>query len=83
MGNGTDVKQSRTLRWAYLDQLKSTNLLDMGLMPMLFAMLGVSEVGAWNFPANQYAVDEFYPDRGFSLACFTMRTCADTNSPAA
>lgn len=25
-------------------------------------MLGVSEVGAWNFPASQYAVDEFYPD---------------------
>jgi hypothetical protein len=30
---------------------------------MLFAMLGVSEMGAWNFPASQYAVDEFFPDR--------------------
>ena len=28
-------------------------------MPMLFAMFGVSEVGAWNFPASQYRVDEF------------------------
>lgn len=34
---------------------------------MLFAMLGVSEVGAWNFPANQFAVDEFYPDRESKL----------------
>jgi hypothetical protein len=34
---------------------------------MLFAMLGVSELGAWNFPANQYAVDEFYPDRESSF----------------
>lgn len=29
---------------------------------MLFAMLGVSQIGAWNFPAGSYAVDEFYPD---------------------
>nr|XP_018261516.1 uncharacterized protein I303_05954 [Kwoniella dejecticola CBS 10117]OBR83674.1 hypothetical protein I303_05954 [Kwoniella dejecticola CBS 10117] len=53
---------SRTLRWAYLDQLNSSKLLTEGLIPMLFAMLGVSEVGAWNFPASQYAVDEFYPE---------------------
>ncbi|WWC71538.1 uncharacterized protein I206_105496 [Kwoniella pini CBS 10737] len=53
---------SRTLRWAYLDQLNSSKLLTDGLIPMLFAMLGVSEVGAWNFPASQYAVDEFYPE---------------------
>ncbi|WWD02614.1 hypothetical protein V865_000654 [Kwoniella europaea PYCC6329] len=53
---------SRTLRWAYLDQLNSSKLLTEGLLPMLFAMLGVSEMGAWNFPASQYAVDEFYPE---------------------
>ena len=53
---------SRTLRWAYLDQLNSSKLLTERLLPMLFSMLGVSEVGAWNFPASQYAVDEFYPD---------------------
>ncbi|WVW85588.1 hypothetical protein I302_107626 [Kwoniella bestiolae CBS 10118] len=53
---------SRTLRWAYLDQLNSSKLLTDGLLPMLFAMLGVSEMGAWNFPASQYAVDEFYPE---------------------
>ncbi|GMK59535.1 hypothetical protein CspeluHIS016_0801410 [Cutaneotrichosporon spelunceum] len=53
---------SRTLRWAYLDQLTSTKLLDEALLPLLFAMLGVSEVGAWNFPASAYAVDEFYCD---------------------
>lgn len=29
---------------------------------MLFAMLGVSQIGSWNFPAGSYAVDEFYPD---------------------
>lgn len=54
--------QSRTLRWAYLDQLNSSNMLVNSLVPMLFAILGVSEVGAWNFPASQFAVDEFYPD---------------------
>ncbi|WVR00029.1 hypothetical protein IAU59_007171 [Kwoniella sp. CBS 9459] len=53
---------SLTLRWAYLDQLNSSKLLTDGLLPMLFAMLGVSEMGAWNFPASQYAVDEFYPE---------------------
>ncbi|KAL7422810.1 hypothetical protein Q5752_002106 [Cryptotrichosporon argae] len=53
---------SRTLRWAYLDQLNSSRLLDESLLPLLFAMLGVSEVGAWNFGASQYAVDEFYTD---------------------
>ncbi|WVF72830.1 hypothetical protein IAT40_007648 [Kwoniella sp. CBS 6097] len=53
---------SLTLRWAYLDQLNSSKLLTEGLLPMLFAMLGVSEMGAWNFPASQYAVDEFYPE---------------------
>ncbi|WWD19092.1 hypothetical protein CI109_103550 [Kwoniella shandongensis] len=53
---------SRALRWAYLDQLNTSKLLTDGLVPMLFAMLGVSEMGAWNFPASQYAVDEFYPD---------------------
>ncbi|WWC90682.1 uncharacterized protein L201_005618 [Kwoniella dendrophila CBS 6074] len=53
---------SRSLRWAYLDQLNSSKLLTEGLIPMLFAMLGVSEMGAWNFPASQYAVDEFYPE---------------------
>ncbi|BEI93821.1 uncharacterized protein CcaverHIS019_0602800 [Cutaneotrichosporon cavernicola] len=53
---------SRTLRWAYLDQLTSTKLLGEALLPLLFAMLGVSEVGAWNFPASAYAVDEFYCD---------------------
>jgi hypothetical protein len=37
-------------------------LLEDALLPFLFAMLGVSEVGAWNFPASQYAVDEFYCD---------------------
>lgn len=35
------------------------NLVEEALMPMLFAMFGVSEVGAWNFPASQYRVDEF------------------------
>lgn len=54
--------QSRTLRWAYLDQLNSSRLLEEALLPLLFAMLGVSEVGAWNFPASQYAVDEYYCD---------------------
>lgn len=53
---------SRTLRWAYLDQMNSSRLLEESLLPLLFAMLGVSEVGAWNFPASAYAVDEFYPD---------------------
>ena len=53
---------SRTLRWAYLDQLNSSKLLTERLLPMLFSMLGVSEVGAWNFPASQYAVEEFFPD---------------------
>ncbi|RSH88769.1 hypothetical protein EHS25_002997 [Saitozyma podzolica] len=53
---------SRTLRWAYLDQLNSSQLLTQGLLPLLFAVLGISEVGAWNFPASSYAVDEFYPD---------------------
>ncbi|WVR07509.1 hypothetical protein IAU60_004551 [Kwoniella sp. DSM 27419] len=53
---------SLTLRWAYLDQLNSSRLLTEGLLPMLFAIMGVSEMGAWNFPASQYAVDEFYPE---------------------
>ena len=53
---------SRTIRWAYLDQLDSSGLLADSLLPMLFAILGVSEVGAWNFNAGQCAVDEFYPD---------------------
>ncbi|KAK4688698.1 E3 ubiquitin-protein ligase listerin, partial [Tremellales sp. Uapishka_1] len=53
---------STSLRWAYVDQLNTSKLLSEGLLPMLFAMLGVSEMGAWNFPASQYAVDEFYPD---------------------
>ncbi|WRT68426.1 uncharacterized protein IL334_005402 [Kwoniella shivajii] len=44
-------RKSRTLRWAYLDQLNSSKLITDGLLPMLFTMLGVSEVGAWNFPA--------------------------------
>lgn len=56
---------SRTVRWAYLDQINSSRLLEESLLPLLFAMLGVSELGAWNFPASQYAVDEFYPDCGF------------------
>jgi hypothetical protein len=41
-------------------------LLDQILLPMLFAMLGVSEVGAWNFASSSYAVDEFYTDRKFT-----------------
>ncbi|WVQ82306.1 hypothetical protein IAT38_004434 [Cryptococcus sp. DSM 104549] len=53
---------SRTLRWTYLDQLNTSKLITDGLIPMLFAILGVSEMGAWNFPASQYAVDEFYPE---------------------
>ncbi|TXT13101.1 hypothetical protein VHUM_01502 [Vanrija humicola] len=53
---------SRTVRWAYLDQINTSRLMEESLLPLLFAMLGVSEVGAWNFPATQYAVDEFYPD---------------------
>ncbi|WVQ74909.1 hypothetical protein IAR50_004517 [Cryptococcus sp. DSM 104548] len=53
---------SRTLRWAYLDQLNTSNLITDGLIPMLFAILGVSEVGAWNFPASQFAVDEYYTE---------------------
>lgn len=53
---------SRTLRWAYLDQLDASDLVSTGLLPMLFAILGVSEVGAWNFPASQFAVEEFYTD---------------------
>ncbi|RXK41130.1 hypothetical protein M231_01533 [Tremella mesenterica] len=53
---------SRTLRWAYLDQLNSSDLLANSLLPMLFTMLGVSEVGSWNFPASQYSVDEFHLD---------------------
>jgi hypothetical protein len=53
---------SRTLRWAYLDQLNSAHLLSSGLLPMLFAILGISEVGAWNFPSSAYEVDEFYTD---------------------
>ncbi|ODO06737.1 hypothetical protein I350_04096 [Cryptococcus amylolentus CBS 6273] len=53
---------SRTLRWAYLDQLNTSNLITDGLIPMLFAILGVSEVGAWNFPASQYAVDEYFTE---------------------
>jgi len=61
---------SRTLRWAYLDQLNTSRLLEDALLPFLFAMLGVSEVGAWNFPANQYAVDEFYPDCKLSFIIF-------------
>lgn len=39
--------------------LKTPSLVEEALMPMLFAMFGVSEVGAWNFPASQYRVDEF------------------------
>ena len=53
---------SRTLRWAYLDQLNTSALISTALLPMLFSILGVSEVGAWNFPASSYAVDEFYSD---------------------
>ncbi|WVO13469.1 hypothetical protein L204_101086 [Cryptococcus depauperatus] len=53
---------SRTLRWAYLDQLNTSKLITDGLIPMIFAILGVSEVGAWNFPASVYAVDEFYTE---------------------
>lgn len=30
---------------------------------MLFAILGVTEVGAWNFPSGQFGIDEFYTDR--------------------
>ena len=56
---------SRTLRWAYLDQLNTSNLLVNSLLPMLFAMLGVSELGAWNFPSSAFGVDEFYTDREF------------------
>lgn len=54
---------SRTLRWAYLDQLTSSKLLEESLLPLLFTMLGVSEVGARTFPASAYAVDEFYVDQ--------------------
>ncbi|EAL20617.1 hypothetical protein CNBE3250 [Cryptococcus deneoformans B-3501A] len=53
---------SRTLRWAYLDQLNTSKLITDGLVPMLFSILGVSEMGAWNFPASQYAVDEFFTE---------------------
>nr|KIR46016.1 hypothetical protein I312_04558 [Cryptococcus bacillisporus CA1280] len=53
---------SRTLRWAYLDQLNTSKLITDGLLPMLFSILGVSEMGAWNFPASQYAVDEFFTE---------------------
>lgn len=59
--SGADL-QSRTLRWAYLDQINSTNLLHDCLLPMLFAILGITEIGAWNFPAGQFGMDEFYPD---------------------
>lgn len=37
--------------------------MEESLIPMLFAILGVTEVGAWNFPSSQFGVDEFYPDR--------------------
>jgi hypothetical protein len=53
---------SRTLRWAYLDQISTSSLLASGLLPMLFAILGISEVGAWNFASSAYEVDEFYTD---------------------
>ena len=53
---------SRTLRWAYLDQINTSHLLSAGLLPLLFAILGISEVGAWNFPSSAYEVDEFYTD---------------------
>jgi hypothetical protein len=46
-----------------MDQLNSSKLIEEALIPLVFAMLGVSEVGAWNFPASQFAVDEFYTDR--------------------
>jgi hypothetical protein len=48
------------------------NLVEEALMPMLFAMFGVSEVGAWNFPASQYRVDEFM---------FQCRSISSTNQP--
>jgi hypothetical protein len=57
------IYKSRTLRWAYMDQLNSSKFIDNSLIPLLFGMLGVSEVGAWNFPSSQFAVDEFYTDR--------------------
>jgi len=44
-------------------------------MPMLFAMFGVSEVGAWNFPASQYRVDEFMFQCRFPL--WIVRTFTD------
>lgn len=53
---------SRTLRWAYLDHISSLSLLSEGLIPLLFSILGITEVGAWNFPATSYEVDEFYTD---------------------
>ncbi|ORX38482.1 hypothetical protein BD324DRAFT_607949 [Kockovaella imperatae] len=53
---------SRTIRSAYMDQLRSGSLIERSLLSMLFQMMGVSQVGAWNFPAGQFAVDEFYPE---------------------
>jgi hypothetical protein len=50
-----------------MDQLNLTKNIENSLIPLMFAMLGVSEVGAWNFPASQFAVDEFYPDCKYSI----------------
>jgi hypothetical protein len=60
------IVQSNTLRGAYLDQIRSESLVEQGLLPLLFEMLGISEVGAWNFPASNFAVDEFYIDCAFT-----------------
>lgn len=50
------------MRWAYLDQISSLHLLDTGLLPLLFSILGITEVGAWNFGSSAYKVDEYYTD---------------------
>ena len=55
-----------------MEQLRSGNLLELALLPMLFQILGVSQVGAWNFPASQFSVDEFYPECEYHLSFFII-----------
>ena len=55
--------KSRTLRWAYQDQLNSSKLIHDDLLPMLFEMLEVSEVGSTTFKASAFEVDQYFTDR--------------------